>query len=121
MAQWHYHLHLALTRRDSFKLSLCITLGHVLAGIMTFFQACQSRHFVTVASDNEIPTDSKILSEVNRDNGTMKISGGPGSPFAAEIRDLINFWGKGKKQIPCFLAVMTLEFYEKSTNRENEA
>ncbi|OAP63144.1 hypothetical protein AYL99_02371 [Fonsecaea erecta] len=55
------------------------------------------------------------------DNGTMKISGGPDSPFAAEIRDLINFWVKEKKQIPCFLAAMTLEFYEKFTNRENEA
>lgn len=51
------------------------------------------------------------------DNGTMKISGGSDSPFAAEIKDLINFWVKEKKQIPCFLAAMTLEFYEKFTNK----
>lgn len=47
------------------------------------------------------------------DNGTMKISGGPDSAFGEEIRDLVNFWVKEKKQIPCFLAAMTLEFYEK--------
>ncbi|EXJ86704.1 mitotic spindle assembly checkpoint protein MAD1 [Capronia epimyces CBS 606.96] len=47
------------------------------------------------------------------DNGTMKISGGPESAFGEEIRELVNFWVKEKKQIPCFLAAMTLEFYEK--------
>jgi mitotic spindle assembly checkpoint protein MAD1 len=47
------------------------------------------------------------------DNGTMKISGGPDSAFGADIKDLVNFWVKEKKQIPCFLAAMTLEFYEK--------
>jgi mitotic spindle assembly checkpoint protein MAD1 len=51
------------------------------------------------------------------DNGTMKISGGSDSPFAAEIRDLVNFWVKEKKQIPCFLAAMTLEFYEKFSSK----
>ncbi|KIW65895.1 hypothetical protein PV04_08110 [Phialophora macrospora] len=55
------------------------------------------------------------------DNGTMKISGGPESAFAQEIKDLINFWVKEKKQIPCFLAAMTLEFYEKFSTKENEA
>ncbi|KEF61039.1 mitotic spindle assembly checkpoint protein MAD1 [Exophiala aquamarina CBS 119918] len=47
------------------------------------------------------------------DNGTMKISGGPDGAFGADIKDLVNFWVKEKKQIPCFLAAMTLEFYEK--------
>ncbi|KIX03358.1 uncharacterized protein Z518_06910 [Rhinocladiella mackenziei CBS 650.93] len=47
------------------------------------------------------------------DNGTMKISGGSDSAFGREIRELVNFWVKEKKQIPCFLAAMTLEFYEK--------
>ena len=54
------------------------------------------------------------------DNGTMKISGGSDSLFAAEIRDLINFWVKEKKQIPCFLAAMTLEFYEKFSNKGSD-
>jgi len=47
------------------------------------------------------------------DKGTMKISGGPDGAFAREIKDLVNFWVKEKKEIPCFLAAMTLEFYEK--------
>lgn len=51
------------------------------------------------------------------DNGTMKISGGPDSAFGAEIKELVNFWVKEKKQIPCFLAAMTLEFYEKFSGR----
>ncbi|KAI9783939.1 MAG: coiled-coil domain-containing protein mad1 [Geoglossum umbratile] len=49
------------------------------------------------------------------ENGTMKISGGPNSLFALEIKNLITFWVEGRKEIPCFLAAMTLEFYEKTT------
>lgn len=47
------------------------------------------------------------------ENGTMKISGGPEGQFSTEIKDLVNFWVKEKKEIPCFLAAMTIEFYEK--------
>ena len=43
----------------------------------------------------------------------MKISGGPDGAFGTEVKDLVNFWVKEKKEIPCFLAAMTLEFYEK--------
>jgi mitotic spindle assembly checkpoint protein MAD1 len=49
------------------------------------------------------------------ENGTMKISGGPNSLFALEIRDLIKFWVEERKDIPCFLAAMTLDFYDKTT------
>ncbi|KAK5150474.1 hypothetical protein LTR04_006815, partial [Oleoguttula sp. CCFEE 6159] len=49
------------------------------------------------------------------ENGTMKVSGGPQSVFAGEIRGLIEFWVEGRKEIPCFLAACTLEFYERST------
>lgn len=49
------------------------------------------------------------------ENGTMKVSGGPQSMFAMEIRDLITFWVEERKEIPCFLAAMTLEFYERTT------
>jgi len=47
--------------------------------------------------------------------GTMKVSGGPRSVFAGEIKGLIEFWVEGRKEIPCFLAACTLEFYERST------
>ena len=45
--------------------------------------------------------------------GTMKVSGGPQSKFANEIRGLIEFWVDGRKEVPCFLAACTLEFWEK--------
>jgi len=46
------------------------------------------------------------------EQGTMKVSGGPKSKFASEIRDKIEFWVEGRKEIPCFLAACTLEFWE---------
>lgn len=46
------------------------------------------------------------------EQGTMKVSGGPKSQFASEIRDKIEFWVEGRKEIPCFLAACTLEFWE---------
>ncbi|KAI9809243.1 MAG: hypothetical protein M1825_002534 [Sarcosagium campestre] len=48
------------------------------------------------------------------ENGTMKISGGENSAFKREIRGLVRFWVEERKDIPCFLAAMTLEFYERS-------
>jgi mitotic spindle assembly checkpoint protein MAD1 len=51
--------------------------------------------------------------EFDGENGTMKVSGGTQSEFAREIRGLIEFWVDGKGQVPCFLAAMTLEFWEK--------
>lgn len=49
------------------------------------------------------------------EKGTMKISGGPDGLFAREIKNLVRFWVEERKEIPCFLAAMTLEFYEKTT------
>ncbi|KAK1146535.1 coiled-coil domain-containing protein mad1 [Aspergillus melleus] len=49
------------------------------------------------------------------ENGTMKISGGPNSLFAMEIKPIIKFWVEERKDIPCFLAAMTLDFFEKTT------
>jgi chromosome segregation ATPase len=47
------------------------------------------------------------------ENGTMKVSGGEQSVFAGEIRDQIVFWVEGRKEIPCFLSALTLEFWER--------
>ena len=49
------------------------------------------------------------------EKGTMKVSGGETSIFANEIRPNIEFWVDGRKEIPCFLAALTLEFYERTT------
>lgn len=47
------------------------------------------------------------------EKGTMKVSGGEASAFAGEIRDQIVYWVEGRKEIPCFLAALTLEFWER--------
>jgi mitotic spindle assembly checkpoint protein MAD1 len=49
------------------------------------------------------------------ERGTMKISGGPQSPFAVRIGDNIKFWVKERGSIPCLLAALTLDFYEEAT------
>ncbi|KAK8236930.1 spindle assembly checkpoint component MAD1 [Phyllosticta capitalensis] len=49
------------------------------------------------------------------ENGTMKVSGGPQSVFANEIRGQIEFWVEQRKEIPCFLAQLTLDFWEATT------
>jgi mitotic spindle assembly checkpoint protein MAD1 len=48
------------------------------------------------------------------EKGTMKISGGPESAFAVKIADQIKFWVKEKGSIPCFLAALTLEFFDEA-------
>ena len=49
------------------------------------------------------------------ETGTMKISGGDESPFAREIRPLIEFWVEQRGEIPGLLAAYTLEAWDKST------
>ena len=46
------------------------------------------------------------------ERGTMKVGGGPHSAFAARIADTIKYWVRDKGCVPCFLAALTLEFYE---------
>lgn len=75
--------------------------------------------------DSDAPSDSRGPGSMGNDeensivfdgeNGTMKISGGPNSLFAMEIKHLIKFWVEERKDIPCFLAAMTLDFYDKTT------
>ncbi|KAK0247380.1 hypothetical protein B0A54_17404 [Friedmanniomyces endolithicus] len=67
----------------------------------------------TVGQDGEEEEENSIV--FDGDNGTMKVSGGPQSVFAGEIKGLIEFWVEGRKEVPCFLAACTLEFYERST------
>ncbi|KAF1848460.1 mitotic spindle assembly checkpoint protein-like protein MAD1 [Cucurbitaria berberidis CBS 394.84] len=54
------------------------------------------------------------------EHGTMKVSGGEQSEFAGEIRDQIVYWVEGRKEIPCFLAALSLEFWEKGPGRDGE-
>ncbi|KAF7190765.1 Spindle assembly checkpoint component MAD1 [Pseudocercospora fuligena] len=52
------------------------------------------------------------------EQGTMKVSGGERSQFAGEISSLVEFWVEGRKEIVCFLAACTLEFYERTTRAQ---
>jgi len=49
------------------------------------------------------------------EKGTMKVGGGPRSAFAQRIGDNIKFWVRERGCVPCFLAALTLEFYEEHT------
>ena len=77
------------------------------------------RHGDSGASDSRGPgsmgDDGENSIVFDGENGTMKISGGPNSLFAMEIKHLIKFWVEERKDIPCFLAAMTLDFYDKTT------
>lgn len=49
------------------------------------------------------------------EKGTMKVGGGPRSAFAQRIGDNVKFWVRERGCVPCFLAALTLEFYEEHT------
>lgn len=51
------------------------------------------------------------------DKGTMKVGGGPRSAFAEKIGDNIKFWLRERGCVPCFLAALTLEFYEEHSRQ----
>jgi mitotic spindle assembly checkpoint protein MAD1 len=52
------------------------------------------------------------------EEGTMKFSGGQGSPFALEMKELVRFWVQERRSVPCFLAAVTLELFERCARFE---
>ena len=63
--------------------------------------------------DEETEDDTENSIMFDGEAGTMKISGGPKGAFAQEIKELVKYWVQDRKEIPCFLAAMTLEFYDR--------
>jgi mitotic spindle assembly checkpoint protein MAD1 len=61
--------------------------------------------------------DEENSIEFDGERGTMKVSGGPQSKFAGRISEQVKFWVHERGSIPCFLAALTLEFYEEA-NRD---
>ncbi|KAF3923773.1 hypothetical protein AA313_de0202871 [Arthrobotrys entomopaga] len=53
------------------------------------------------------------------EQGTMKLCGGPNSQFAREIKNQLKFYVEERKEIPCFLAALTMEGYEKTTRAQH--
>ena len=50
--------------------------------------------------------------EFDGENGTMKISGGTEGSFAKEIKQQMDFWLRGKNEVPCLLAALTIQFHD---------
>jgi mitotic spindle assembly checkpoint protein MAD1 len=66
-------------------------------------------------SKGENGEENNIVFDMDR--GSMKVSGGPQSAFAAKIADQVRFWLKERESIPCFLSALNMEFYEEA-NRD---
>ena len=68
--------------------------------------------------DAEDDTENSIM--FDGEAGTMKISGGSNGAFAQDIKELVKEWVQERKEIPCLLAAMTLEFYDRATRAGGE-
>ena len=95
-----------------FREAVCSILGWKLDFMPNGRVKATSILYPSVVNDGEEEENSIVF---DGENGTMKVSGGPQSVFAGEIKGLIEFWVEGRKEIPCFLAACTLEFYERTT------
>jgi mitotic spindle assembly checkpoint protein MAD1 len=99
-----------------FREAVCSVLGWKLDFLPNGRVKATSILYPTQAAADGEELENSIV--FDGENGTMKVSGGPRSVFAGEIRGLIEFWVEGRKEIPCFLAACTLEFYDKTTRAQ---
>lgn len=70
----------------------------------------------TDEDEEEQANNSSII--FDGEEGTMKFSGGANCPFAVEMKELVTIWVQERRSVPCFLAAMTLELFEKSSRGE---
>jgi mitotic spindle assembly checkpoint protein MAD1 len=97
-------------KSQEFKEAIFSTLGWTVTFIPNGKMRVESLYFPSINPDEH---ENSIVFDGER--GTMKVSGGPQSPFARRIADQIQFWVRDKGCIPGFLAALTLEFYEEHT------
>lgn len=97
------------SKSQEFKEAIFSTLGWTVTFIPNGKMRVESTFFPSQTDENE----NSIVFDGER--GTMKVGGGPKSPFAQRISDHIAFWVREKGCIPGFLAALTLEFYEEQT------
>jgi mitotic spindle assembly checkpoint protein MAD1 len=69
------------------------------------------------AAAEQAENDNSII--FDGEEGTMKFSGGQESPFAVEMKELVRFWVQERRSVPCFLAAVTLELFERSVRVES--
>ncbi|KAI0185685.1 spindle assembly checkpoint component Mad1 [Xylaria flabelliformis] len=93
-------------KSQEFKEAIFSTLGWTVTFIPNGKMRVESLYYPSQSEEHE----NSIVFDGER--GTMKVSGGPQSPFARRIGDQIQFWVRDKGCIPGFLAALTLEFYE---------
>lgn len=96
-----------------FREAVCSILGWKLDFMPNGRVKATSILYPTLLNSSGEEEENSIV--FDGENGTMKVSGGPKSLFAGEIKGLIEFWVEGRKEIPCFLAACTLEFYDRTT------
>ncbi|KAI0424059.1 spindle assembly checkpoint component Mad1 [Xylaria sp. FL1042] len=96
-------------KSQEFKEAIFSTLGWTVTFIPNGKMRVESLYCPSTTDEHE----NSIVFDGER--GTMKVSGGPQSPFARRIGDQIQFWVREKGCIPGFLAALTLEFYEEHT------
>lgn len=97
------------SKSQEFKEAIFSTLGWTVTFIPNGKMRVESTFFPSQTDEHE----NSIVFDGER--GTMKVGGGPKSPFARRIGDQIGFWVREKGCIPGFLAALTLEFYEEHT------
>ncbi|KEY69939.1 hypothetical protein S7711_06471 [Stachybotrys chartarum IBT 7711] len=97
------------SKSQEFKEAIFSTLGWTVTFIPNGKMRVESTFFPSQTEEHE----NSIIFDGER--GTMKVGGGPKSPFARRIGDQIGFWVREKGCIPGFLAALTLEFYEEHT------
>lgn len=97
-------------KSQEFKEAIFSTLGWTVTFIPNGKMRVES-----VFSPSRDPDEHERSIVFDGERGTMKVSGGPQSPFARRIADQIQFWVRDKGCIPGFLAALTLEFYEEHT------
>ncbi|GAO15646.1 hypothetical protein UVI_02019340 [Ustilaginoidea virens] len=101
------------SKSQEFKEAIFSTLGWTVTFIPNGKMRVESTFFPSQTDEHE----NSIVFDGER--GTMKVGGGPKSPFARRIGDQIGFWVREKGCIPGFLAALTLEFYEEHSKTQN--
>ncbi|KAB5577983.1 spindle assembly checkpoint component Mad1 [Coniochaeta sp. 2T2.1] len=92
-----------------FKEAIFSTLGWTVTFIPNGKMRVESVYCPSLTDEHE---NSIVF---DGEKGTMKVGGGPRSAFAQKIGDNIKFWVRERGCVPCFLAALTLEFYEEHT------
>ncbi|KAK0641726.1 spindle assembly checkpoint component Mad1 [Cercophora newfieldiana] len=96
-------------KSGEFKEAVFSTLGWTVTFIPGGKMRVESVYYPSQTEEHE---NSIVF---DGEKGTMKVGGGPRSAFAARIADNIKFWVRERGCVPCFLAALTLEFYDEHT------